>query len=481
MKLLKPNNSEKRNEVASTAKIAFWYTVSNFLIRGLAAISMPIFTRILSKAEVGDYSNYTTWLGILTIIVTSNLYSSIARAKYDFDEEMDEYLSSILILSNIITLITYGIVEFNAAFFVDFFEMPLIYIRILFAYMLFSPAFDFLQTKHRIYRKYKFFIFFSMLSSVVNLGISITFVLLMDDKFMGRVLGTVVPMTIINFTLWAYILFRGRKVSFVHWKYGLIISGPLIFHALSGILLNSSDRIMIKKICGAEDTAIYTVAYTVASLVQLLWMSMNQAWSPWLFDNIHAGNREEIRKRTRIYLVLFTVITIAILLVIPEVVLIFGGREYYEARFVMPPVIVGIVFQFVYSLYVNLETYMKKTYAISIGTVGATTINIALNAIFIPKFGYIAAAYTTLIGFAALMIFHYIIVWKTKEFRGLYDDKFNFIVLGIVFIFHFLCMFLYQNSLIRYLTMLLYGIALCVFAYKTRDKLMLLVKSIIRR
>lgn len=480
MNFLKPSKSDKKAEVASTAKIAFWYTVSNFLIKGLSVISTPIFTRILTKAEVGNFSNFSTWLGILAIIVTADLYASISRAKYDFDEEMDGYLSSILILSNIITLITYGIVECNSAFFVNFFDMPLIYIRMLFAYLLFSPAFNFLQTKHRIYRKYKFFIFFSLLSSFLNLGISVLFVLLADDKFMGRVLGTVVPMTVMNLALWAYILFKGRKVSLKHWKYGLLISGPLIFHALSSNLLSSSDRIMIKKICGAQDTALYSVAYSAASLVQLLWTSMNQAWSPWLYDNIHAGNLVEIRKRTKTYFSIFALIAIAILLVVPEAILLLAGRKYYEARFVLPPVVVGIVFQFAYSLYVNLEIYMKKTYTISIGTIGATVINIGLNAIFIPRFGYIAAAYTTLVGYAALMLFHYYFVWRSKEFRGLYDDRFNFMILGGVFVFHFFCMFLYQHVILRYICMGIYGVVLCIYGYKNREKLNVLLKGIRR-
>lgn len=51
---------------------------------------------------------------------------------------------------------------------------------------------------------------------------------------------------------------------------------------------------------------------------------------------------------------------------------------------------------FAYSLYVNIEHYYKKTPYITVNTIIAAASNIVLNFIFIPRYGYIAAAYTTL-------------------------------------------------------------------------------------
>ena len=89
---------KQKNAGASTAKIALWYIISNVFGKGLAVISTPIFTRIMSKTEYGLFSNITSWESVLTVLVTLDLISSIARAKYDFDEKMEEYLSSICLL-----------------------------------------------------------------------------------------------------------------------------------------------------------------------------------------------------------------------------------------------------------------------------------------------------------------------------------------------------------------------------------------------
>ncbi len=73
-----------------------------------------------------------------------------------------------------------------------------------------------------------------------------------------------------------------------------------------------------------------------------------------------------------------------------------------------------------------LRYLKKRTFTISIGTVAAALfLNIFLNWLLIPKFGYLAAAYTTMIGYLALLGFHYWIVRRTaKEFDGVYNKKF---------------------------------------------------------
>ena len=76
----------------------------------------------------------------------------------------------------------------------------------------------------------------------------------------------------------------------------------------------------------------------------------------------------------------------------------------------MTPVAMGCVCQFMYTLYVNIEQYKKKTVGMAIASVTAALINYALNALFIPKYGYIAAAYTTLFGYLVLFIIHMLIV-----------------------------------------------------------------------
>ena len=458
-----------KDEKATTAKIAIWYAFSSIFVRGLAFISTPIFTRLLSKAEYGDFSNFTSWESILAVIVTLDFTASIARAKYDFDGRMNEYLSSILITSNVVALAVYIVVELNRQLFESIFSMDIIYIRAMFLYLMFLPAFNYLQAKHRIYRKYRFFVMFAVLSAIFRTGASVLLVMMMRKKLLGRVIGYVIPTTIMNIILEIKILRKGNRLDWECVKYASIIAIPLIPHALAGIVLGSSDRIMITRLVSSEANALYTLAYQISLLANLLWTSMNQAWAPWLYDSIHADKMIVIRKNSKIYLGVFAILIIGVLLITPELMLVLGGSGYFEARYVMPPVVMGCVFQFVYGMYVNLEIYDKKTFLISTGTVCAALLNIGLNRIFIPKYGYIAAAYTTLVGYAALFVFHYIIVkTKVKSLSNIYDTRFIAIVLVTLMICCGLALPIYRMNLVRYSIFVIYALIMFVLTYKYR-------------
>lgn len=462
----------KTEENASTAKIAFWYVISSIFTKGLAMLSTPVFTRLMSQSEYGRFSNFTSWESIITIIVTFDLGSSIARAKYDFSNKMDDYIASVLLFGNLVTIVSYLFIEIRPQFFCDLFSMDIIYIRALFMYLLFSPAFSHLQIKHRIYRKYKFCVFFSVFSAVVRTIISILLVFLLADKFKGRILGYLVPITILNVALWVSVFLKGRRISWSYMKYACRISIPLIPHALSGIFLINSDRIMITKYCGNEATALYSIAYSISMIASLIWNSMNRAWSPWLFDNMNANNRASILEKSKIFLGVFIIFIIGVFLTAPEIILILGGKQYYSARYIMPPVIVGCVFQFIYSMYVNIEIYSKKTFIISIGTMAAAMLNLFLNYLFIPRYGYAAASYTTMTGYLALLIFHYYIVKITlKEYIDMYDRKFIFQMAMLTVVLGCISFALFKYNYIRYIASLIYAILLLKVLYKFRKQL----------
>lgn len=464
--------SRKKNS-ATTATIALWYTVGNVLNKGIAAISTPIFSRLLSKEEYGQFSNITSWISILFVIVTIDFTASIARAKYDYDGKMDEYIMSVTLAGNIVTLLSYVIIELNQKFFVDFFSFDIRYIRLVFLYMFFAPTFSYLQIKHRVYREYKTFVLLSVISAIGRTIISIMLVVIMDDKLLGRMYGYVIPITLLNIVLWISIIAKGRHFSLDSVKYASKISIPLIPHALSGILLGNSDRVMITNMLGGAQTAPYSMAYSVSSMSSLLWSSMNQAFAPWLFDKINENDNKSIRNKTRLYLGTFAALIIGLMLLAPEIILIMGGKKYYEARFIMPPVIMGLVFQFVYSLYVNIEMYAKKTFSISIGTVGAALLNVGLNYIFIPRYGYVAAAYTTLIGYAFLYCFHKVMVYYSfREYYDIYDSFFEMGVIIALLLLSFVSLLLYATNIVRYLLILAYVASMAIVLYKYRDKVL---------
>ena len=69
-------------------KASFWFLVCSFLQRGVSFITTPIYSRLLSTAEYGQYSVFNSWLSIITLIVSLNLsWGVYTQGLVKFDEK----------------------------------------------------------------------------------------------------------------------------------------------------------------------------------------------------------------------------------------------------------------------------------------------------------------------------------------------------------------------------------------------------------
>jgi O-antigen/teichoic acid export membrane protein len=156
-----------------------------------------------------------------------------------------------------------------------------------------------------------------------------------------------------------------------------------------------------------------------------------------------------LKEKSKPYSIVFCIIAVGLLLISPELLFAMGGQSYMEAKYIIPPIMIGYVFQFFYTFYVNIEFYHKKQVFIAIGTFSSAMINVALNLLLIPIFGYVAAAYTTLISYFFLFVFHYFIVKKMKK-TSWYDIKFFVKIIIMLLTIGALILFVYRYDIIRY-------------------------------
>lgn len=445
-------NENKDKKLVSTGvvlKSGIWYTVSNFAFRAIAFITTPIFSRVLSQSEYGQYNNINSWVSILVVLAACDLHSSIIRAKLDFEEDLESYSFSVLTLSSIITVLFYIVFVLNGSILEQWLGVDKKYFHIIFLYILFNEAFYAFITLERAHYRYKSFSFLTGISIVITSLFSVLLVFVLNNKLDARVYGQYIPVIVIGICMYLFIMHKGKSVKIKYYKYAIALSLPLVPHQLSLILLSSSDRIMITKLSGAEYTALYSIAYIITNIIAILLDSMNKAWAPWLLDSLKEKQFKEIKKTTTIYFMLFVILIIGALFFAPEAIIILGGKKYIEAIYVLPPLITGCLFQFAYTMYVQMEFYEKKMKTVAIGTAIAAVINIILNYILIPIFGYVAAGYTTMIGYGVLFIIHYITIYR-YGYKNIFDRRIIFSVLIIAIVVTPLVEVLYSYNLVRY-------------------------------
>ncbi len=458
---IEQRESRNKDRNAKALKSGFWYIVSNVLVRGMTVITTPIFSRLMTHEQVGEYSNFHSWLTIAVIVVTMRMESSLISAKFDFKENLGKYNRSVITLTAIVTAIWALVLNAFPDFFGEKLGFGQFYINLLLVYCLFHAIINIYQINERYHFRYKRSVFISITVAISTALLSIILVILMTDRVTGRVLGGIVPIAVIGIILFLYFFRKERCIDIKTWPYILKICIPYIPHLLSLQVLNSVDRIMITRICGAADNALYTVAYTCGHMVTLLMAAMNSAFSPWLGEKLHEGSTKEIRRVTKYYISLFSIMALGMMLLAPEVLFVMGGRSYLDARFVMPPVAMGCVCQFLYTLYVNVEQYKKKTVGMAFVSVGAAVLNYILNAYFIPIYGYNAAAYTTLAGYLFLLFTHMLLV-KKLNLGDIYDNKFVLLLVVLMLGITIGINFLYSNSMLRYAAIIIMAISAAV-------------------
>ena len=448
-------------------KSGFWYVFANFATRGIGFLTMPVFVRLMTKEDIGQFVNFTTWIALLVPVFTLSLDASVPVASFDFKDKKNEYISSVLALGSIITTGFYAvslILEDQVKGLLNIDSMQL---HIMFVYIMFEPSLSMLQIKSKLEYRYKLSTVLSLLSVGLSTPIALLAVILSEDKLRGRILGFYIPMILLNICIYRYFFTKSKTVKMEYWKYGAMISIPLALNAVAGSVLNSFDKIMINSMVGDSETALYSVGYSCATLASMLWYSLNQAWAPWAYEQMDQDNRDKLKKVSKIYMLEFGLIVLVFMLTAPELLWIIGGSTYSQALDVIPPVMCGFVFQLVYSLYVNIETLEKKTVYVAVGTVAAAIINIVLNFMFIPVFGYVAAAYTTLAGYTVLFLMHFFFVCRMGKTYW-YDSRFNFIYLLIFTLITTVMPLIYGAAAVRYI--ILAGIAAVLLTGLMRRK-----------
>ena len=167
------------------------------------------------------------------------------------------------------------------------------------------------------------------------------------------------------------------------------------------------------------------------------------------------------------YTALFAAATLGAMVVMIDIAKIMAPEEYQVGIPLIIPIMLGFYFQFLYSLPVNAEFYLKKTNYIAIGTIASAVIKVVLNYLFLPRFGYVAAAFTTVVSYFFLFVFHYLL---SKKFSGrnLFDTK---VLMGItvsLVLISWLLFYLIDYIVIRYILVLL--LALFIFIFRKKIK-----------
>lgn len=468
---------KKYRHMSVEMKAAAWYAVGNIIQKIAPWLVMAILTHYLATEEYGIYSIFMSWLEIFEIIITLRIYSNgyVAGLVRD-DENRTTYTATMQSLSVILIMVwmLMYLIFHKSINYATGISTPLSIMMI--CSFIGTISFGLWSSRQRVDNQYK-----KMLLAIIVYGLigPIIGALTVFLDLNNPIFYVIATRTVIQLIVVVPFFVSNYKGSSALWKKNFVVDAlkynlPLMPYYLSMILLNHSDRLMIQKIDGYEDAALYSVSYSAAMVIFVISGALNLSLQSWLFKELKIKDCSRDKSR------LITVGTIIVafcavveIILAPELILILGGKKYLEAIWVMPPLAISVVVMYIYQQYANVLFYYKKTKFVLFASVFAAVCNIILNAIFIPIFGYVSGGYTSLVSYLIVMILYFMFSKKECsankiQMRNYFNTKLQMIILGGTSVIALAMVAVYKNIAARYLLALI----MFIFLIATRKKWM---------
>lgn len=452
------------------------FLLATVLSRGLAIITTPIFTRMMSVEQIGTVNLYSSWYSLITVVSTLSLTSGgFSVGLQEFRNERDAYVSSILSLTSITAVLISIVYLLNPVFWNAITGLPTCLMVLMLVGLFLAPARDFWLSRQRFEYKYKLAAVAIIGSGVVASLISIVVVLWMNSCCQqyaaeGRLFANYLILYGVALIIWISIMKKGKTfISKRFWRFSLNLSIPLIGYSIASQILSVSDRIMIGKMIGNYEVGVYGVLYTVSSLSLMVWSALNASFEPYLYQNINE-KVHRIRQISFLLLGLYSAIAIMMVYMAPEIVAILATDEYAEGMYIMPPIAAGVFFTAISNLYSDILVAFRKTKYIMYSAITAAALNLVLNYFMLPIFGYMSAAYTTFISYIVMAVLLWFFAYQVGKNQNvdigtIYWNK-RFCMVSVVTIaFCMAGQYLYKVVMLRYVVIVLLGFIVIAFGW----------------
>ncbi len=405
---------EKNKNLPVQVRASLWFLVCSVLQKGISIICTPIFIRIMSTAEYGQYGTFNSWLNIITVFVSLRMYYAVytqGLVKCETEKERNIFSSSLQGLSLTLVAAWTVLYLFTRSFWNDLFDLTTVQMLAMLSLIWSTSVFNYWAAEQRVKLNYQKLVLLTVLVSLAKPIVGVTLVLCSSDKVTARIVA-VMAVELIGYCGLFFVQMKRGKVFFSrkNWKYALLFCLPLLPHYLSQTVLNSADKIMIKKMVGDSEAGIYNLAYTLSQIMLMVNQALIQTLSPWIYQKLKKGRAADIQQVAIPAMAIVGCMNLLLIAFAPEIIAVYGPPEYYDAIWIIPPVALSGLFTFGYSLFCTFEFYYEKKSYIVVATALSAGLNLLLNYIFIGRFGYIAAGYTTLVCYMLYTAGHYIIM-----------------------------------------------------------------------
>jgi len=379
-------------------------------------ISIPIITHLFLPGEYGNYILVMATVGVFSTIV-GWLSMSIIRfyPAHERDGKLDEFYGSIIKLTIIsilvVSLIASGILVILKSY-ISMKLYPLMWIGILVFILTssFGVFLHFLRAKRQVSWYSGFKIWNSIAAISFGILLIITFHFGVNGLLWGYILSLVIvfPFLCKKAVGRVCLNLNSKGISFPLTLNMAKYSFPLVAGNLAAWILSLSDRYILEFFRGSQEVGIYSASYAISEKSIMLLAALFMLASGPISMNIwekegKKKSQEFVSKLTRYYLIICIPAVVGLSALSKPVIKILTGAAYYQGYKIIPLVALGAFFLGLQHRFQAGPVFYKKTNFIMFSIIASGLLNLGLNFLLIPKYGYMAAALTTLVSYAFLL------------------------------------------------------------------------------
>lgn len=432
------------------------YGLSSILGRTLNYLLVPLYTSVFEKhpEEYGVVSQLYAFVAFLMILLTFGMETTYFRFIQDSDNRKQVFQNSFLTVVLLNVVFFFGMLFMNqgvadALLFNDHPE----YIILMVAIVVIDATSSLPLAKLRAEEKAKEFAIIQFSSIGVNIILNLVLLyFFVDPEEPTKGVFYILLANLVS-SLVKPVMLR-KDFSGIRFNLDLpllrkmvVYAIPIVIAGFAGIINEVIDRIMLKqmlydpangvtaKMADAQ-IGIYSACYKLAMLVTILLQAYRYAAEPFFFNQMKNQDRNKLYVKLMNYFVaIVCLVFLGVSLNLDIFKYFISNETFWSGLTIVPILLLANVFLGVYfnqSIWYKLTNQTK--YGAYISIMGAI-LTIGINYLFIPKYGYVASAWATLIVYAFQMVVSYL--WGQKHFPIKYNLRKFFLYLGLSIVIYF--------------------------------------------
>ena len=395
------------------------YGASSIVGRFLNYLLVPVYVSAMS-ARSGGYGVVTeiyAWVALAMVILTYGMETTFFRSVNKEEENPKKVYSTTLIMVGFTSLL---FVAVGLAF------LPAIsdamgygahpeYIGMMIGVVA-MDAFQSIPFAYLRYRKQPLrFVALKLLFIVLNIAINITYYVGMGGSDVGYAFMFNLICTATIMLLMLPLVHLGGGFDWRLARRMLNYSYPILILGVAGILNQVADKIIFSHVYPHSDAktqlGIYGAASKIAMIMALLTQAFRYAYEPIVFSKSRDRDSKDFYAKAMKYFVIFTLLAFLCVTFYIDILkyVIAPNPDYWVGLRVVPIVMAAEILM---GIYFNLSFWYKlidKTLWGAVFSFVGCAVLIAINVVFVPRYGYMACAWAGVAGYGVATVVSYVV------------------------------------------------------------------------